>query len=230
MRETMLVGGQLSSRSPHYEGSEGDDSVEVVKRGLDPFWWRELKQRHDGCLMSWKWCYRDHPCRSQNLPQNICNYYINELFLNSAVGGRESKQLVPDEADEDQAGTNRLELCFALPTHISPVRRWDKLLLRKRNPRQTAALDHYKSHPQIFVAICNLKIIKPFYYYLLQKSELYFFFVLQHILFGFQSSAASTPSSFQTWSSAFLLTNHNVGQGSVWSLSWRELSICFSTL
>ena len=24
----------------------------------------------------------------------------------------------PDEADEDQAGTNRLELCFALPTHI----------------------------------------------------------------------------------------------------------------
>ena len=95
--------------------------------------------------------------------------------MNSAVGGREAKQVVPDEADEDQAGTNSLELCFALPTHISPVRRWDKLLLRKLNPRQTAALDHYKSHPQIFVAICNLKIIKPFYYYLLQKSELYFF-------------------------------------------------------
>ena len=37
MRETMLVGGKLSSRSPHYEGSERDDSVEVVKRGLDPF-------------------------------------------------------------------------------------------------------------------------------------------------------------------------------------------------
>ena len=34
MRETMLVGGKLSSRS---EGSERDDSVEVVKRGLDPF-------------------------------------------------------------------------------------------------------------------------------------------------------------------------------------------------
>ena len=37
MRETMLVGGGLSSRSPHYEGSERDDSVKVVKRGLDPF-------------------------------------------------------------------------------------------------------------------------------------------------------------------------------------------------
>ena len=37
MKETMLVGGKLSSRSPHYEGSERDDSVEVVKRGLDPF-------------------------------------------------------------------------------------------------------------------------------------------------------------------------------------------------
>ena len=53
MRETMLVGGKLSSRSPHYEGSERDDSVEVVKRGLDPF----------------RWCYGDHPCLSQNLPR-----------------------------------------------------------------------------------------------------------------------------------------------------------------
>ena len=32
-----MVGGNLSSRSPHYEGSERDDSVKVVKRGLDTF-------------------------------------------------------------------------------------------------------------------------------------------------------------------------------------------------
>ena len=37
MSETMLVGGKLSSRSPHYEGSERDDSVKVVRMGLDPF-------------------------------------------------------------------------------------------------------------------------------------------------------------------------------------------------
>ena len=37
MRETMLVGGKLSSCSPHCEGSERDDSVKVVKRGLDSF-------------------------------------------------------------------------------------------------------------------------------------------------------------------------------------------------
>ena len=37
MRETMLVGGKLSSRSPHYEGSERDDSVKVGERGLGPF-------------------------------------------------------------------------------------------------------------------------------------------------------------------------------------------------
>ena len=44
------------------------------------------------------------------------------------------------------------------------------------NPCQTAALDHYKSQPQIFLSpSVTLKIIKPFYYYLLQKSELYFF-------------------------------------------------------
>ena len=188
MRETMLVGGKLSSRSPHYEGSERDDSVKVVKRGLDHFWWRKLKQRHDGCLMSWKWRYRDHPCRSQNLPQNICNYYINELIFELSSWWQRAKQLGPDEADEDQTGTNKLELCFALPTHISPVRRWDRLLLRKLNPRQTAALDHYKSHPQIFVAICNLKIIKPFYYYLLQKSELYFFCFLFYNIYPSDSS------------------------------------------
>ena len=70
-----------------------------------------------------------------------------------------TQQLVPDEVDEDQAGTNRLELCFALPTQISPVRRWENLLLRELNPRQTAALDHYTSHPQIFVAICNFKVL-----------------------------------------------------------------------
>ena len=81
MRKTVLVGGKLSSCSPHYEGSERNDFVKVVKRGLDPFWWQKLKQRHDGCLMSWKWHYGDHPCLSQNLPQNISNYYINKLIF-----------------------------------------------------------------------------------------------------------------------------------------------------
>ena len=131
--------------------------------------------------------------------------------------------MADSEADENQTGTNSLELCFALPTHLSPVRRWDKLLLRKLNHCQTAALDHYKSYPQIFVVICNFEDYKTFL--LLPTAEIrvvFFFFVLQHIPFGFQSSAASTPSSFQTWSSAFLLKNHIVGQGSVWSLSWRE--------
>ena len=74
------------------------------------------------------------------------------------VAGERSSS-VPDEADEDQTGTNRLELCFALPTHISPIRPWENLLLRELNPRQTAALDHYTSHPQIFVAICNFEVL-----------------------------------------------------------------------
>ena len=81
MRKTVLVGGKLSSCSPHYEGSERNDFVKVVKRGLDPFWWRKLKQRHDGCLMSWKWRYGEHPCRSQNLPQNLGGYYIYKLIF-----------------------------------------------------------------------------------------------------------------------------------------------------
>ena len=44
MRKTVLVGGKLSSWSPHYEGSERNDFVKVVKSGLGPFWWRKLKQ------------------------------------------------------------------------------------------------------------------------------------------------------------------------------------------
>ena len=54
-----------------------------------------------------------------------------------------------------------------------------------------------------------------------------FFCSAIYVPFGVQSSAASKPSSFQTWPSALLLKNHNVGQGSAWSLSWRELLICF---
>ena len=190
--------------------------------------------------MSWKWRYRDHPFRSQNLPQNICNYYINELIFElsswwqgvkqlgpdeadkdqagtislelcfalpthispvrrwdklllrrlelsswwrrgEAVGGREAKQLVPDEVDKDQAGTNGLELCFALPTCILPVRSWDKLLLRKLNPHQTAALDHYKSHPQIFVAICNFEDYKTFLLLPTAEIGVVFFFLFYNI-------------------------------------------------
>ena len=33
----MLVGGKLSSCSPHYEGSERNDSVKVVKKGVGLF-------------------------------------------------------------------------------------------------------------------------------------------------------------------------------------------------
>ena len=151
---------------------------------------------------------------------------------------RERSSSVPDEvdeADEDQAGTHRLELCFALPAHISPVRRWDTLSLRKLNPRRAAALDYYMSHPQIFFFLSppvTLKFYKPFSY-LLQKSELLlFFFVLQYMYpFGVQSSAASNPSSFQTGPSALLLKNHNVGQGCAWSLSLEgTFDLFFPTL
>ena len=37
MRETILVGGKLSSCIPHHEGSERNNLVEEVEKGLDPF-------------------------------------------------------------------------------------------------------------------------------------------------------------------------------------------------
>ena len=37
MRETVLVGGKLSSCIPRHKGSERNDFVEEVKKGLDPF-------------------------------------------------------------------------------------------------------------------------------------------------------------------------------------------------
>ena len=88
------------------------------------------------------------PATVRTYPQNIGSYYINKLIFELSSWWQVAKQLGPDEADEDQAGTNRLELCFALPTHsTSPP--LDELLLRRLNPHQTDALDHYKSHPQI---------------------------------------------------------------------------------
>ena len=37
MRETMLVGGELSSCIPHHECSERSDFMEEVEKGFDPF-------------------------------------------------------------------------------------------------------------------------------------------------------------------------------------------------
>ena len=37
MRETMLVGGELSSCIPHHECNERSDIMEEVEKGLDPF-------------------------------------------------------------------------------------------------------------------------------------------------------------------------------------------------
>ena len=37
MRETMLVGGELSSCISHHECSERSDFMEEVEKGLDPF-------------------------------------------------------------------------------------------------------------------------------------------------------------------------------------------------
>ena len=149
----------------------------------------------------------------------------------------ERSSSVPDEADkadEDQAGTNRLELCFALPAHIPLVRRWDTLSLRKLNPRRAAALDYYMSHPQIFFLSppVTLKFYKPFSY-LLQKSELFFLFLFCNICTPLESSLQLpvTLSSFQTGPSALLLKNHNVGQGCAWSLSLEgTFDLFFPTL
>ena len=106
MRETMLVGGKLSSRSPHYEGSERDDSVEVVKGGLDPFWWR----------------YGDHPCLSQNLPQNIGNYYIIRLILELSSWWQRTKQFGTRRSRRRPGGDRQIGivLCAANSYIASP--------------------------------------------------------------------------------------------------------------
>ena len=39
MKGTVLVGGKLSSCIHHHEGSERNNFVEEVEKGLDPFWW-----------------------------------------------------------------------------------------------------------------------------------------------------------------------------------------------
>ena len=74
--------------------------------------------------------------QSEPTPEYWQLLYKQADFRTQQLVAGEAKQFGPrrSKADEDQTGTNRLELCFALPTHISPVRRWNTLSLRKLRP------------------------------------------------------------------------------------------------
>ena len=65
--------------------------------------------------------------QSEPTPEYWQLLYKQADFRTQQLVAGERSSSVPDEVDEDQTGTNRLELCFALPTQISPVRRWNKL-------------------------------------------------------------------------------------------------------
>ena len=69
--------------------------------------------------------------QSEPTPEYWQLLYKQADFRTQQLVAGERSRSVPDVTGEDQTGTNRLELCFALPTQISPVRRWNKLSLRK---------------------------------------------------------------------------------------------------
>ena len=91
-------------------------------------------------------------------------------------------------------------LCAA-NSYLSPVRRWDELLLRRFNPHQTDALDHYKSHPQILLPSVNLKIIKPFL--LLTTAEIgvvfFLFYNMYPSVFSLQLPVTPLPFRCGHW-------------------------------
>ena len=75
MRETMLVGGKLSSRSPHYEGSERDGLCGSSEKRVGPF-----------LMTLWRL-----PLPQSEPTQNIGNYYINRLIFELSSWWQESE-------------------------------------------------------------------------------------------------------------------------------------------
>ena len=125
--------------------------------------------------MSWKWRYGDHPCHSQNLPQNLGKYYITSWFLSSLQSG------------------NRLHTTSLLPGCTDEI-----AAERNSTLANLTSLDHSWSQTHRIIIICRTReFIKLFVVF--TKSSVLFFFSIY--LSGFQSLATSNPLLFRRESS-----------------------------
>ena len=158
--------------------------------------------------MSWKWRYGDHSCHSQNLPQNLGKYYINELIFELIAA----------------AAVVQIEQSCTLPSHCSLLPGRTKEVAAKKNLTlaNLTSLDHSWSHTRKIIIFCRTReLIKRFVIFM--KSSVLFFF-LQYTLLVFSCWQPATLffSDVNLRCLCHLKRNHNVGWGSVWSLSLKR--------
>ena len=164
--------------------------------------------------MSWKWRYRDHPCHSQNLPQKLGKYYINELIF----------ELIAATA----VAVVQIGQSCTLPWHCSLPPGLTKEVAAKKNSTLTnlTSLDHSWGHTHRIIIISRTReFIKLFVIF--TKSSVLFFLQYNLPVPSRWLPATLFFSDVNLRGLCHLKRNHNVGWGSIWSLSWRRTSVCF---
>ena len=132
--------------------------------------------------MSWKWHYGDHPCHSQNLPQNLSKYYIASWFFSSL------------QLCNCQCILPAFLLAHCQHTASLPPGHTNEVAAKKNSTLTNLMSDYSWSHTRRIIINCrNLITYKTFCY--IYKKQCYFFFSIY--LSSFQSLAISNPLLFR---------------------------------
>ena len=183
----------------------------------------KLKQRHNGCLIGWKWCYGSHPCHSHNLPQNL-GKYTNELIFDLVVIVQLSAHLTSIELEA-------FLLAHCQHTARLPPGRTSEVAAEKNlTLANLTSLDHSWSHTRrIIINSRNSRVYKTFCYIYKKQSVIFF-------QYTFPVSSRWLPatlffSEVNLHCPWHLRRNHIMGWGSIWSLSpKRTFYLFFPTL
>ena len=100
--------------------------------------------------MSWKWCNGDNPCHSQNLPQNLGKYYVNELIF----------ELIAVPADRAQSSSRSgLHFEHSCCQLTPPVCRQDEVAAKKNSTLAVDSVINWPENPRSISTNRPLKII-----------------------------------------------------------------------
>ena len=159
--------------------------------------------------MSWKWRYGYHPCHSQNLPQNLCKYYITSWFL-SWLQLCNCQHILP-----------AFLLAHCQRTAGLPPGRTDEVAAKKNSTlANLTSLDHSWSHIHRIIINCRNSRIHKTFCYIYKKYCVIFFSIYR------SGSSRWLPailfSDVNLRCLGYLKRNQNKGWGSVWSLSLKR--------
>ena len=159
--------------------------------------------------MNWKWRYGDHPCHSQTLPQNLGKYYIMSWFL-SLLQLCNCQRILP-----------AFLLAHCQHTASLPPGRTNEVAAKKNSTlANLTSLDHSWSHTRKIINCRNSRIYKTFCY--IYKKQCVICFSFLFLVSSRWLPATLFFSDVNLHCLWHLKRNHNVGWGSVWSLSLRR--------